>query len=465
MVGLGPAGPGLITGEAMAAIEATPVRFLRTTRHPAAVAVPGATSFDYLYESAGVLEEVYRGIVDALVEAAAQAGHVLYAVPGSPLVAERAVELLRLDRRVDAVVLPALSFTDLAFGRLGVDPLAVGARTVDGHRFAVEAAGFAGPMLVGQCDSRQVLSEVKMAVADAAPTVTVLQRLGLDDEMVTELAWDELDRAIEPDHLTSVWVPKLSEAVAPEMARLEELVRDLRAKCPWDRQQTHQSLTRYLLEEAYELLEAIDELPEGYEHLEEELGDVLFQVFFHSALAAEQGQFSVADVARTVHDKLVARHPHVFGHVEAHTAEDVMKNWEQIKKAEKGRSGVMDGIPANLPALLLAHKVGRKAASVGFDWPSAGGAMAKVGEELLELQACAPTSPQAYEELGDLLFAVVNVSRHLHLDPEAALRGATIKFRRRFAAMEALASERGLELSSLSPESSDELWRQVKSQP
>jgi uncharacterized protein YabN with tetrapyrrole methylase and pyrophosphatase domain len=288
------------------------------------------------------------------------------------------------------------------------------------------------------------------------------------------------------------------------------------------------------LEEAYELLEAIEALPvvaaeagaEAIAHLEEELGDVLFQVFFHATLAAEEGWFTVADVARTVHDKLVGRHPHVFGTVQAETAGEVMANWEEIKKAEKGRASVMDGIPAHLPALLYAHKVQRKAATVGFDWPALDGhgvsgadnAAAKVAEELAELQAelradlragvapagasasaAAPAADQApaaadearaiadeapaaadqapaaadeapaaadqeavADELGDLLFSCVNLARHLGQDPEAALRGAAAKFRRRFTAVERLAAERGLDLRASDLAVLDGLWDEVK---
>jgi tetrapyrrole methylase family protein/MazG family protein len=472
----------------MAAIEATPVRWLRTSRHPSAGAVPGARSFDYLYESAESLDEVYGGIVEALVSSARAEGNVIYAVPGSPVVAERAVELLRADDRVTTVVLPGVSFADLAFERLGVDPLAAGVRLVDGHRFAAEVAGSSGPLLIGQCDSLQVLSEVKLTIASVldqlpaghdGPEVTVLARLGLPDESVSVMPWDDLDRAVVPDHLTSVWLPRLADPFASEMVRLEELGRTLRAKCPWDRQQTHQSLTRYLLEESYEVLEAIDELGTegtGYEHLEEELGDVLFQVVFHSVLASEEGQFALSDVARNVHDKLVGRHPHVFGDVDAKTPEQVSKNWEQIKKREKGRTSTMDDVPRNLPALLYAHKIQSRAATVGFDWESAEGAFPKISEELAELSvaiAAAQTSSGSStgprpsveavrEELGDLLFAVVNVARHLMVDPETALREATAKFRRRFGAVEALAAERGLDLSVLDLAALDALWSDVK---
>lgn len=480
VVGLGPGRPGLVTAESLAAIERISVRFLRTSRHPSASVVPGARSFDYLYDSASSIDEVYSGIVDALAQAATAEGEVLYAVPGSPSVAERTVELLRTDPRVETTVLAGVSFVDLAFDRLGVDPLAAGVRMVDGHRFTEESAGSAGPLLVGQCDSSRVLSEVKLALGEACATVTVLKHLGLPEEEISVVASVDLDRVVAPDHLTSVWVPRLAAPLAAAFVRLEELGRTLRARCPWDRVQTHVSLTRYLVEESYEAIEAIEELgPDGagYEHLEEELGDVLFQVVFHSVLAAEQGQFSLADVAERVHDKLVSRHPHVFGDVEAATAEDVNRNWEQIKRREKGRASVMDDVPRDLPALLYAHKVQRKAASVGFDWEDAEGALPKIGEEVSELAEAiaaeaagsadeALASPRdegaVRDELGDLLFAVVNVARHLKVDPEAALREATAKFRRRFTAVEVLAAKRGQELADLDLAQLDELWEEVK---
>ena len=369
VVGLGPAGPELLTAEATAALERIPHRYLRTTRHPAAVAVTDAVSFDERYESADSMDAVYRGIVDDLVAAATEHGEVLYAVPGSPTVAEHTVELLRADDRVEVSVLASVSFLDLAWDRLGVDPVAVGARLIDGHDFAVAAAGATGPLLVGQCDRPSVLSDIKLAVEEG-PTVTVLQRLGLPDESVTEVAWDDLDRVVEPDHLTSLWIPGLAAPVAAELVAFAEVVRRLRAECPWDREQTHQSLTRHLIEESYEVLDAIDLLgideDEGYVALEEELGDLLFQVVFHATLGAEEGRFTLADVARGIHDKLVLRHPHVFAEVEVDGADEVVSNWEAIKKAEKGRDSVFDGIPNGLPALLYALKIDKKAVATGL---------------------------------------------------------------------------------------------------
>ena len=480
VVGLGPAGPELVSQAALRAIERVPRRWLRTARHPAAVAVPDASSFDSLYDSAGSFEEVYRGIVDALAEEAAAEGEVLYAVPGSPVVAERSVELLRADDRVEVELVPGLSFLDMAWARLGVDPVAAGVRLVDGASFAADAAGERGPLLVAQCWSRPVLSGIKLALDGpdsgpaGPPVVTVLQRLGLPDEAVFEVAWDELDRAFEPDHLTSLWVPALAAPIAGEVARFAELVRTLRQRCPWDREQTHLSLTRHLLEETYEVLEAIEGLgpqPDAgaWAHLEEELGDLLFQVVFHATLAAEEGQFGLADVARGIHDKLVHRHPHVFGAVEAHTPGQVMANWERIKQEEKGRASVMDGVPGNLPSLLYSHKVQRKAAGVGFDWPDAEGPAAKVEEELAEVRAVAgsdgPGGGRVTAEVGDLLFAVVNLARHLGVDPEAALRGATATFLGRFYEVERLAQARGIDLAAAGLDALDELWEEVKAGP
>ncbi|MGH9281114.1 MAG: MazG family protein [Acidimicrobiales bacterium] len=444
VVGLGPAGPDLLTGAAMEAIERVPVRFVRTTRHPSASAVPGVTSFDDLYERAETMDEVYGGIVDALAEAAAEEGEVLYAVPGSPLVAERTVQLLRADDRVTVTVVPGLSFLDLAWARLGVDPLVAGVRLVDGHRFAVEAAGERGPLLVGQCDSVAVLSGIKLAADGEPPEVVLLHHLGLPDESVQTVAWADLDRVVRPDHLTALWIPELAAPVAAEVMRFAELVHTLRQRCPWDREQTHQTLTRHLIEETYEVLEAIEALDgrsDGFDHLEEELGDLLFQVVFHATLAAEEGQFTLADVARRVHDKLVGRHPHVFGDVQADTAGQVMRNWEHIKQAEKGTSSLMDGIPGHLPSLLYAHKVQRKAAAVGIEPPVAAGAPAL-----------------DHDEVGDALFDLVHAARRGGVDPESALRATAMRYRDRFVTLERLAGQRGTDLRGAPAETVAELW-------
>ncbi|MGI9032700.1 MAG: nucleoside triphosphate pyrophosphohydrolase [Acidimicrobiales bacterium] len=447
VAGLGPAGAELFTAATAAAVAAVPRRWLRTARHPSAAAVGTASTFDHLYESAASLDDVYAGIVEALVADAEAHGEILYLVPGSPLVAERSVELLRDDGRVDVEVLAALSFCDLAWARLGIDALASGVRLVDGQSFAVQAAGERGPLLVGQCDSVAVLSEVKLAVDDPPAEVTVLHHLGLADESVTTVAWDNLDRVVEPDHLTSLWIPVLAAPVAAELMRFVELVRTLRVRCPWDREQTHRSLTRHLLEETYEVLEAIEAGDAA--HLEEELGDLLFQVVFHATLAAEEGAFTLADVARTVHDKLVGRHPHVFADAEADTVEGVVRNWEQAKLVEKGRVSLMDGVAGDLPSLLYAHKVQRKAASVGLE-PAR-----MVDVTLAPLEGGVASD----QEVGLLLFSVVDTARRAAVDPEAALRNVTAGFRRRFEAVERQAAELGTDVSAIPASELAAMWQ------
>ncbi len=298
-----------------------------------------------------------------------------------------------------------------------------------------------------------MLSDVKLSVETVPDVpVTVLHHLGLPDEQVIDVAWDDVDRTFEPDHLTSLWIPRLAAPVAAELVALDELVHTLRERCPWDRRQTHASLGRHLLEESYEVLEAIDAVavvdavPDSDDvveaaavaHLEEELGDLLFQVYFHATLAAEQGRFTLADVAREVHDKLVSRHPHVFGDVTAETADDVAANWEAIKKVEKGRASVTEGIPAALPALALAAKLQRKAAAIGMVLPTLVDEAARVADVVARLTDGGEDASVAdgeggardrAGEVGELLFAVVALARALGVDPETALLSRSLSFR------------------------------------
>ncbi len=460
VVGLGPSGPELITTGTRQLLERAAVVILRTSRHPSAETVPAGRTFDPLYESGETFGAIYASMADDLVAEAKQSGSVVYAVPGSPTVAEASVARLTGHAAVRAgeVVVrvhPAVSFVDVACARLGVDPVSSGIRLVDGASFAVDAAGEHGPLLVAQCWSRSVLSDIKLSVESVDPTpVTVLWHLGLPDERVWEVPWDELDRSFDPDHLTSLWIPRLAAPVAAELVQLDELVHTLRRRCPWDREQTHGSLARHLLEESYEVLEAIDAVdaadlieagPEedAVAHLEEELGDLLFQVYFHALLAAEAGRFTLADVARGVHDKLVSRHPHVFGDVPADTPGEVAANWETRKLSEKNRTSVTEGIPAALPALALAAKLQRKALAVGMVLPDVVDEAARVCDGVARLAEAVTGDETAHRtvdgeggraeqaaEIGVLLFSVVNLARTLGVDPETALRSRDAAFRR-----------------------------------
>jgi tetrapyrrole methylase family protein / MazG family protein len=246
--------------------------------------------------------------------------------------------------------------------------------------------------------------------------------------------------------------------------------------CPWDREQTHQTLRTYLLEETYEVLEALDGGNDA--KFAEEMGDLLLQIVFHSQIAKEEGRFTVSEVIREIHDKLIRRHPHVFGETQARDSREVLRNWERIKAEErrssreqsKGGDGeanlpsLLDGVSQALPATLEGFQLTRKAARIGFDWDDAGGVIAKMGEEAAELEAAlkARNQPKVEEELGDLLFAAVNVARFLHVDPEIALKRANAKFFRRFCAMEARARESGREFKDLPREEMEALWDATK---
>lgn len=467
VVGLGPAGADMVLPVARDALERIPIRFARTERHRACAELAAAgivmTSFDDRYESATDLDSVYTSIVDALLDAALQHGEVVYAVPGSPAVAERTVVRLHEQARaasVEVTVIPGLSFADLAWSRLGVDSFR-GAHVVDARDLATSAAGLAGPLLIAQCDSRAVLSEVKLVLLEAlAPetSVTVLSRLGLADESVTHVALADLDRDVVPDHLTSVFIDTGSTAVAGEFAALVALTERLRGPggCPWDAEQTHASLVRHLLEEAYEVAEAIEGLPldapggvepipaGAYDALEDELGDLLFQVVIHSVLAREAGAFTIADVARGIHTKLVRRHPHVFGTVAVDGSGDVVRNWEQIKREEKGTGSLVAGITANLPALLYLPKLFRKAESIGLD-PSAG-AIDRARDAL------------DGTDVGELLAAVVAIAWEQGVDPESALREWARRYRDHFASMEERAAAGGIDLAEASAATVATLW-------
>lgn len=374
VIGLGPAGPELLTADARLLIDEAPRSFLRTRVHPAAEVLAGSPSFDHLYDTADSFEAVYEGIVERLLAAAREEGRVLYAVPGSPMVAERTVELL-LERAAEdpdlaVVVHPAMSFLDLAWARLGVDPLAASVGLLDAHRFDAVRPPGGGAVLVAQCESRLTMSDVKLSV-DPAPEdpVTLLHHLGLPEEQVLELDWADIDRTIEPDHLTSLWIPRLPPDAGGRLVAFADLMERLRSEDPWKAAQTHDSLKRYLLEESHEVLEALDAYDpgsgEGAEELAAELGDLLYQVVFHASLAGQAGWFGLADVVAAIHDKLDRRHPHL-GSGSAPGVEELVTDWEAAKVAEQGRASAFDGIPASLPALLRAAKLLRKAEALGL---------------------------------------------------------------------------------------------------
>ena len=475
MVGLGPGGLERLAGEPRDLVL-DPARrvVLRTIEHPAAAQLAArrqVEACDDLYESAVGFDEVYAAIADRVLARAAT-GPVTYAVPGSAAVGERAVPLIRAAAAADGVGLeihPGESFLDLVWVRTGCDPIADGVQVLDG-RALPDPLQLHLPTVVTQVDRAEVLADVAVALGRTLggdTPVIVLDRLGGDDEAVVTTTLRDLPRYPSG--------PRTSLYLAPPPNGWFGLVttnRRLRRECPWDREQTHHSLLPHLIEETYETVEAIsrlgDDAPGGepdfgaYAEVEEELGDLLLQVVFHATLAEEPGAFGVEEVAEAIRRKLVLRHPHVFGDVQADDASTVKANWEQIKAGEKGRASLMDDVPQAMPALSRADKLQRRAASVGFDWTEAGPVLEKLREEVEELAADLDHPERAAHELGDVLFSVVNLARHLGLDPEVAFRRANDRFADRFREVERLAEASGTALGDLSLDELDALWERAK---
>ena len=251
--------------------------------------------------------------------------------------------------------------------------------------------------------------------------------------------------------------------ISTEFQKLVDIMAKLRSPdgCPWDKEQTHDSLKPYLLEETYEVLETLDD--RDFNGLKEELGDLMLQVVYHAQLAEEKGRFNIEDVLDTINQKLMRRHPHVFGQMEIHTAEQQRVHWENLKKKE-GKNSVLDGVPKSLPALLRAHRIQQKASTVGFDWEKTEQVWDKVKEEIDELEDVVQTKDarRIEEEFGDLLFALVNLSRFIRVDPENSLRRAIDKFVRRFQKVEKTMEALGKDLKESSLDEMDAVWDRIK---
>ena len=470
IAGLGPAGLDRIDPPVRDRLLDPAVTLVaRTLQHPAAAelaALRPVAACDDLYEAGEDFDAVYRAIADRVL-AAADRGPVAYVVPGSALMGERAAGLIREGARaagIEVEIAAGESFLDPALQRLGVDPLERGLQVLDGRALPAPLLLHL-PTVIAQIDTPLVLFDVRDRLLRLLPDetpVTWLDAVGGADEQIVALTLADL--AAEHAGLrASLYL----DPIPPGWPGLVQTNTRLRRECPWDREQTHHTLASHLLEEAHETLAALEALPgeapagdpdvAAYLDAEEELGDLLLQVVFHSVLASEAGVFDSEQVAEGIRRKLVRRHPHVFGEVEAEIADQVRSNWEQIKQDEKGRESILDGVPAALPALARADALQHRAATVGFDWPDLEGVIAKVREELDEVLADRDDPVRAAAEVGDLLFAVVNLARHLGADPEQALRRASARFERRFRVV-----EEGGTLSGLSLEEMDRRWEAAK---
>lgn len=471
VVGLGPGPVGQITLETMEMLRGAEEVLVRTCHHPCVKDLQREgvrmRFLDFLYEEASSLDEAYSMIAEEVARAARESGEVVYATPGNPALAERSVQLL-LKEDVDVVIHPAASFLDAMFAALRWDPVE-GMVLVEAGSVVETGAMGLDPrvaLVICQVEDRILASEVKTVLLDRYPPEHPVAVVSGDREGRERVEWttlEDLDRTERFHHLVSLFVPALDGEEVYDFRRLVEVVARLRAPdgCPWDRKQTHQSLARHMVEEAHEAVEAISR--GDMEHLCEELGDLLLQVVLHAQLGSEEGFFNIDDVTRGIVEKLVRRHPHVFGRDKVKTPEEVLARWEKIKAEEKGEDSLMDGISPGLPALLYAFKVQSRAARVGFDWGKGEEILPKLREEVEELAAALEGEHSGHEEeIGDLLFTLVNISRHLRVDPEVALKRAAGKFAGRFRRMERLCKERGLKLEELSLQEMDRLWEDIK---
>ncbi|MCM3712179.1 nucleoside triphosphate pyrophosphohydrolase [Sporosarcina luteola] len=447
----------------------------RTDQHPAVEELRAEgmeiASFDAIYIKNDEFGQVYEEIVEELVLMANEKA-VTYVVPGHPLVAERTVQLLIEKERAGIVQLELAggnSFLDPIFAALRIDPIE-GFQLLDGTDMKRDDVMMTQHLLIGQVYDAFIASEVKLSLMEKYAydhPVTIVTAAGSSLEKLRTVPLFELDRETEIDNLTTVYVPPVSELEGrlKEWSTLRKIIATLRAPdgCPWDREQTHESLKRYLIEEAHELLEAIDQ--EDDEGIIEELGDVLLQVFLHAQIGEDDGYFAMEDVLQSIGDKMIRRHPHVFGDRNVENSDEVLKNWQEIKKAEKPQSeSLLDGQARHSSSLLTSFNYQKEAAKVGFDWPDITGAFDKFEEEWQEFkeEVANGTKQSQTDELGDVLFTLVNLSRFLKLSPEEAMAHANEKFKRRFSFVEhSIKNGRG-DFSAYTLDELEEFWQQAK---
>ncbi len=476
LLGLGPGDPAQLTREAWEVLSSADEIYLRTRQHPTVPGLPPALkvhSFDHLYENGESFEGVYDAIVEKVLELGQRPQSVVYAVPGDPFVAEATGP--EIARRARAIGLPlkivnGISFLEPVFAALDIDPYPR-LSLVDAIELSqAHVAAFPPdvPVLIAQIYSQIVAAEVKMTLNTVYPDehpVLLVHAAGTKDEVVEEIPLYEMDRSKHTGLLTALYLPPLAEGTSFEA--FQEIVAHLRAPdgCPWDKEQTHQSLRPHLMEEAYESLAALDSGDPA--KMAEEFGDLLLQIVLNAQIASEAGDFNMADVLKGIYDKIIRRHPHVFGDVQLDGVQGVLKNWEKLKaeerKEEGEEKGLLDSVPLALPALTQAQEYQDRAARVGFDWSEIEGVLEKIAEEIREVREVT-NQEELTSELGDLFFALVNLVRWKNVDAEAALREANMRFKKRFSYVEKGAQALGRKLSEMTIDEMETLWQEAKKQ-
>ncbi len=475
VVGLGPGSKDALTIGALEILKDNNIYF-RTKKHPNVEYLESMgvkfKTYDSFYEKYNNFDHIYKAIAEDLIKIHEEKGNVVYAVPGHPLVAEKSVVLL-LDlckqKGIETKLIPSVSFIDAVIESLRLDPIE-GLKIIDAFDIKDQVMDKRVGVIITQVYNRFIASEVKLSLCDYYKDDTEIyfvRAAGIEgQESIRKIKLYDLDRQEDIDYLTSVYIPKNLEETK-DFQDLLNVMNTLRSEegCMWDLEQTHESLKRNLIEECYEVIEAIDENDDI--NLIEELGDVLFQVVFHAQIGKEDGYFNINDVIEGITNKMIKRHPHIFSDVKVRDTEEILNNWDDIKGKEKSFNTYTDTlkhIPKCLPGLIRADKVQRKAGKVGFDWDTVEPAMEKVLEELQEIKDVYKTSDvsKIQEEVGDLIFSTVNIARLLDIDPEFAVNYTIDKFIKRFQFIEESGIKIGKNMNEMSLEEMEILWNESK---
>jgi len=480
VLGLGPGDVDYLTLGVIKKLKSGIKNFLRTEKHPTVVYLRENNipyeSYDFVYEREDDFEDVYEYIVEDLIIKSNKFEEINYLVPGNPLVAEKTVELLlaRESEDIKIDIISGMSFIEPIIQMVKRDPVN-GLKIVDGTTFSMRDIDINIDYIITQVYNERIASDIKLLLSEVYGDeyeVYLINSASIKGrEKLYKIPLYELDRNKDIDHLTSIYVPKMDKIIKKvyDIADSIDITRFLRSEkgCPWDREQTHESIRENVIEEAYEVVEAIDN--EDLDSLVEELGDLLFQVLFHCQIGQENGEFNLYHVTTALNRKLIHRHPHIFGEKKVEKSDEVVYNWNKLKYKDRNitaYSDMLKDIP-KLPSLMRSYKVQERAAQIGFDWDNVDGALEKVKEEYYEVIDSINNIEggdvgKIEEELGDLLFAVVNVCRFLNVNPEVALNRTINKFIRRFELMEKMSTKLGKKLEEMTLEEMDRLWEETK---
>ncbi len=477
IIGLGPGPIDCLSLRAWEELQRAETIYLRTSQHPCVSHLPAhikRISFDEVYQAFDQFDDVYAEICERILAAALGGDDVVYAVPGDPLVGEASVShTLRAaeEQGIAVDIINGISFIEPCLSQIGIDALD-GLQILDALAVAEQyhpPINPALPALLAQVYSRAVASSLKLTLMNQYPDefpVKLIHGAGNGSAEIETLKLYQIDRSDKIDVMTSLFLPAIGELSSFEA--LQNIIAHLRSPegCPWDRQQTHKSLRPYLIEEAHEVLEVLDE--GNPEALYEELGDLLLQIALHAQIAIEDGEFYMWDILQHLNQKMIRRHPHVWGNVEMTSDPgELSRIWHAVKDAEKAESkalpkSLLDGIPKGAPALFVAQQYSKRAAKVGFDWDNVAGIEDKAREEMAEIFSAISDEEKA-AEIGDLIFVLVNWLRWLNVDdPESLLRQINAKFYRRFSYIEAQAAKQDKALSDYALDQLEAWWQEAK---